>query len=49
MDKVLGVITAFVGLTALAIVVSRRADTARVVKAITDGIASLQRGAISAL
>ena len=48
-NNVLGIVTAFVGLTALAIVVSRRANTAAVVKSLTDGVANLQRAAISAL
>lgn len=47
LDKALGIITAFIGLTALAIVISRRSNTAKVLDSLLGGINKLQRTAIS--
>lgn len=49
MDKVIGVVSVVFTVTALAIVVSKRSDTARVLTALLNGIAGLQRAAVSPL
>lgn len=49
MDKVLSVITLAFGVTALAIVVSKRANTAKVLDSMLSGIAKLQRAAAAPL
>lgn len=46
-DKVIGVFIAFIGLTALSVVVSKRANTAKVLDSLLGGIASLQKAAVS--
>lgn len=46
-DKVIGVFIAFIGLTALAVVISSRANTARVLEAFFKGFSSVQRAAVS--
>lgn len=47
MDKAIGVVTVAFGVTALAIVVSKRSNTARVLDALLGGIAKMQRAAVS--
>lgn len=46
-DKVIGLFVAFVGLTALAVIVSKRSNTAKVLDSLLGGIAKLQRAAVS--
>ena len=45
MDKAIGVVTLAFGVTALAIVVSKRTNTARVLDSLFGGIAKLQQAA----
>lgn len=45
MDKAIGIVTLAFGVTALAIVVSKRTNTAKVLDSLFTGIASLQRAA----
>lgn len=47
MDKAIGVVTLAFGVTALAIVVSKRTNTAKVLDSLFTGIASLQKAAVS--
>jgi hypothetical protein len=47
MDKAIGVVTLAFGVTALAVVVSKRTNTAKVLDSLFSGIASLQRAAVS--
>ena len=47
MDKALGIITIAFGVTALAVVVSKRSNTAKVLTALLTGIAGLQKAAVS--
>jgi hypothetical protein len=47
MDKVVGVATAFIMLTGLAVVVSNRANTAKVLDSLLGGFANVQRAAVS--
>lgn len=47
MDKALGIITVAFGVTALAVVVSKRSNTAKVLDSLLGGIAGLQRAAVS--
>lgn len=47
MDKAFGVITIAFAVTALAVVVSKRSNTAKVLDALLSGIAGLQRAAVS--
>lgn len=47
MDKAIGVVTLAFGVTALAIVVSKRTDTAKVLTALFSGIQGLQKAAVS--
>ena len=47
MDKAIGVITVAFGVTALAVVVSKRSNTAAVLTSLLTGIAGLQRAAVS--
>ena len=47
MDKAIGVVTLAFMITALAIVVSKRSNTAKVLTALLDGIVSMQRAAVS--
>lgn len=47
MDKAIGVITLAFGVTALAVVVSKRSNTAKVLNSLLSGIADLQRAAVS--
>lgn len=49
MDKAIGFLALFVSLTALAVIVSRRSNTAGVLTALLNGIAGLQRAAVSPL
>jgi len=49
MDKAIGIITLLIGVTALSVVVSKRAQTAKVLNALLGGIADLQRAAVSPL
>lgn len=49
MDKAIGVITLAFGVTALAVVMSKRSNTAKVLDALLGGIANLQRAAVSPL
>lgn len=47
MDKAIGVVTLAFGVTALAIVVSKRTNTAKVLTALFSGIQGLQKQAVS--
>ena len=47
MDKAIGVVTLAFGVTALAVVVSKRTNTAKVLDSLLGGIAGLQRAAVS--
>lgn len=47
MDKAIGVVVVAFGVTALAIVVSKRSNTAKVLNALLGGIAKMQRAAVS--
>lgn len=47
MDKALGIITIAFGVTALAVIVSKRSNTAKVLTALLSGIAGLQKAAVS--
>lgn len=47
MDKAIGVVTIAFGVTALAVVVSKRSNTAAVLTALLSGIAGLQKAAVS--
>lgn len=47
MDKAIGVVTIAFGVTALAIVVSKRTNTAKVLDSLLGGIAKMQRAAVS--
>ena len=47
MDKAIGVVTIAFGVTALAVVVSKRSNTAKVLDSLLGGIAGLQRAAAS--
>lgn len=49
MDKAIGVVTLAFGVTALGIVVSKRANTAKVLDSMFSGIAGLQRAATSGI
>lgn len=49
MDKAIGVITLAFMVTALAIVVSKRAQTAKLLTALLQGIMGLQKGAAAPL
>lgn len=49
MDKAIGVVTVAFMVTALAIVVSKRTNTAKVLDSLFTGIAGLQRAATSPL
>jgi hypothetical protein len=49
MDKAIGIVTLAFMVTALSVVVSRRTQTAKVLTAGFNGIASLQRAAVSPL
>lgn len=46
-DKALGVLIAIVGLAALAVVVSKRSDTAKVVNSLLSGFSGAVRAAVS--
>lgn len=45
-DRAFGIITAFIGLTALAVIISRRSNTAKVLDALLGGLNKLQETAI---
>jgi preprotein translocase subunit SecG len=47
MDKIIGVLALVFMVTALAVVVSKRSQTANVLTALLNGIAKLQRAAVS--
>lgn len=47
MDKAIGLGVAFIGLTGLAVVVSNRANTAKVLDSLLGGFANVQRAAVS--
>lgn len=47
MDKALGIVTIAFMVTALAVVVSKRSNTAKVLDSLLSGIAGLQRAAVS--
>lgn len=47
MDKAIGVVTLAFMVTALAVVVSKRSNTAKVLDSLLSGIAGLQRAAVS--
>lgn len=49
MDKALGIVTIAFMVTALAVVVSKRSNTAKVLDSLLSGIAGLQRAAVSPL
>jgi hypothetical protein len=49
MDKAIGVVTLAFGVTALAVVMSKRSNTAKVLDSLLGGIANLQRAAVSPL
>lgn len=46
-DKAIGVFIAIVGLASLAVVVSKRSDTAKVVSSLLSGFTGAVRGAVS--
>lgn len=46
-DKAIGALTVLVGLAALAVVVSKRSDTARVITSLLSGYTGAIRGAVS--
>ncbi len=46
-DKAIGVLIAIVGLAALAVVVSKRSDTAKVVTALLGGFSGAVKAAVS--
>ena len=46
-DKAIGVIIAIVGLSALAVVVSKRSNTAKVLDSLLGGLGKLIRSAVS--
>lgn len=47
MDKALGGLIAIIGLASLAVIVSKRSDTAKVLSALLGGINNLLRSAVS--
>ncbi len=47
MDKAIGIVAIAFGVTALAVVVSKRSNTAKVLDSLLGGIAKLQRAAVS--
>jgi hypothetical protein len=47
MDKAIGIVTLAFMVTALAIVVSKRTNTARILTALLDGIVKMQKAAFS--
>lgn len=47
MDKALGIVSLAFMVTALAVVVSKRSNTAKVLDSLLSGIAGLQRAAVS--
>lgn len=47
MDKAIGIVTIAFGVTALAVVVSKRSNTAAVLNSLLGGIAGLQKAAVS--
>lgn len=47
MDKALGIITVAFGVTALAVVVSKRSNTAKVLDSLLGGVAKMQKAAVS--
>jgi hypothetical protein len=47
MDKAIGVVITIVGLASLAVVVSKKSDTSKVLQALLGGISSLIRSAVS--
>lgn len=47
MNRILGIVTIVFGVTALAIVVSKRSNTAKVLDSLLGGIAKLQKAAVS--
>lgn len=49
MDKAIGIVTLAFGVTALGVVVSKRANTAKVLDSLLGGIAGLQKAAVSPL
>lgn len=46
-DKLIGVFIAIVGLAALAVIVSKRSDTAKVLEAFLTGFTNAIKGAVS--
>lgn len=46
-DKLIGVLVAIVGLAALAVIVSKRSDTAKVLTALLGGFTNAIKGAVS--
>lgn len=46
-DKAIGALVALVGLAALAVVVSKRSDTAKVINSLLSGYTGAIRGAVS--
>lgn len=46
-DRAIGVLIAIVGLAALAVIVSKRSDTAKVISALLTGFTNAVKGAIS--
>lgn len=47
MDKAIGVLTLAFGVTALAVVVSKKSNTAKVLDSLLGGVAKLQKAAVS--
>ena len=47
MDKIIGVVSLIIGITALSVIVSKRSNTAKVLDSLLSGIAGLQRAAVS--
>lgn len=46
-DRALGVLALIIGVTALAVIVSKKSNTAKVLNSLLGGIADLQRAAVS--
>lgn len=46
-DRAIGVLIAIVGLAALAVIVSKRSDTAKVITALLTGFTNAVKGAVS--
>lgn len=47
MDKIIGFLALIIGVTALAVIVSKRSNTSKVLDSLLGGIAGLQKAAVS--